>query len=95
MSASGTRVGKIGLVAVPAPAFLRSLDDTEFAVTAQSGPVTALAAPRSQSGYIEASNVDLSTALVSMIAAQRSYDLDSRAIQTQDQLMQIANEIRR
>jgi flagellar basal-body rod protein FlgG len=46
-------------------------------------------------GFLEASNVDLASAMVNVIDAQRSFQMDSRAIQTQDQLMQIANEIRR
>jgi flagellar basal-body rod protein FlgG len=48
-----------------------------------------------QQGYLEASNVDLAAAMVNVIDAQRSFQFDSRVIQTQDQLMQIANEIRR
>ena len=31
---------------------------------------------------------------VAMIDAQRSYEMDSRAIQNQDQMMQVANQIR-
>ena len=46
-------------------------------------------------GFLEASNVDLASAMVNVIDAQRSFQMDSKAIQTQDQLMQIANEIRR
>ena len=32
--------------------------------------------------------------MVALIDAQRSYQMDSRAIQNQDQLMQVANNIR-
>ena len=36
----------------------------------------------------------MTTALVDMTDAQRSYSLDSRVIQVQDQLLQIANQLR-
>jgi len=39
-------------------------------------------------------NVDLSQTMVALIDAQRSYEMDSRAIQNQDQMMQVANQIR-
>jgi flagellar basal-body rod protein FlgG len=48
-----------------------------------------------QQGYLEASNVNLADAMVNVIDAQRSYQLDARVITTQDQLMEIANGIRR
>ncbi len=94
VTARGRTVGRIMVVTVPAPAYLKSLGDTTFAPTAQSGPVRALAGSTIQQGFLESSNVDLADSLTSVIDAQRSYQLDSRAIQTQDQLMQIANNIR-
>jgi flagellar basal-body rod protein FlgG len=94
VTASGKVVGKITVVAVQAPAYLHALGDTTFATTAQSGLARALAGSSIQQGYLESSNVDLADSLTSVIDAQRSYQLDSRAIQTQDQLMQIANNIR-
>lgn len=39
-------------------------------------------------GYIEASNVNATEELVNMIQAQRAYELNSRAIQTSDQMLQ-------
>ena len=47
-----------------------------------------------QQGYLEASNVDMADAMVNVIDAQRSYQLDAKVITTQDQLMEIANGIR-
>ena len=43
---------------------------------------------------IEGSNVSLADAMVDMMQAQRGYQLQSKVIQTQDQLMEIANGIR-
>ncbi len=94
VTASGKVVGRITVVAVQAPAYLRALGDTTFATTAQSGAARAIGGSSIQQGYLESSNVDLADSLTIVIDAQRSYQLDSRAIQTQDQLMQIANNIR-
>jgi flagellar basal-body rod protein FlgG len=46
-------------------------------------------------GALEASNVDSSEAMVAMIEAQRSFQLASKAIQTADQMMEIANGVKR
>ncbi|OWY37493.1 flagellar basal-body rod protein FlgG [Xenophilus sp. AP218F] len=41
-----------------------------------------------QSGFVEASNVNVTSELVNMITAQRSYEMNSRAITTADQMLQ-------
>jgi flagellar basal-body rod protein FlgG len=89
-----TPIGKITLVGVTNTAGLEALGDNEFAPTSNSGAPTAIAGSQVQQGYLEASNVDLATSMVAMIDAQRSYEMDSRAIQNQDQMMQVANQIR-
>ncbi len=47
-----------------------------------------------QQGYLESSNVSVVTEMVNMIAAERSYELNSKAIQTVDSMMQLANNIK-
>lgn len=46
-------------------------------------------------GSVEASNVDLSTELVSLLLAQRAYGANAQVVQAGDQLMAIANGLRR
>jgi len=41
------------------------------------------------------SNVDVVEEMVSMIMAQRAYEINSKAIQTADNMLQIANNIKR
>jgi len=41
-----------------------------------------------QQGYVETSNVNVVEELVAMIATQRAYELNSKAIQTSDQMLQ-------
>jgi len=88
-------VGQIQVVSVPSPSNLLPVGGSLFLPTAQSGAIRPMATQGIRQGFLEASNVDLASAMVNVIDAQRSFQMDSKAIQTQDQLMQIANEIRR
>jgi flagellar basal-body rod protein FlgG len=94
VTAGQTPIGKITLVDVTNTAGLEALGDNEFAATAASGPPHAITGAAIQQGFLEASNVDLGQTMVALIDAQRSYEMDSRAIQNQDQMMQVANDIR-
>lgn len=46
-------------------------------------------------GYIEQSNVDLSTEMVDLIETQRTYQMNSKLVQTIDEMQSIANRMRR
>jgi flagellar basal-body rod protein FlgG len=89
-----TTIGKITVVDVTNTAGLQALGDNMFAPTSNSGSPQAIAGSQLEQGYLETSNVDLSQTMVALIDAQRSYEMDSRAIQNQDQMMQVANQIR-
>jgi flagellar basal-body rod protein FlgG len=94
VSAGLTKIGKITVVNVTNTAGLQALGDNQFAPTSNSGSPRAITGSALQQGYLETSNVDLSQTMVALIDAQRSYEMDSRAIQNQDQMMAIANQIR-
>jgi flagellar basal-body rod protein FlgG len=46
-------------------------------------------------GYLESSNVQVVDEMVKMITAQRAYEINSKAIQTGDDMLQIANNLKR
>lgn len=46
-------------------------------------------------GYVEMSNVKVVDEMVSMIVAQRAYEVNSKSIQTADEMLNIANNLRR
>jgi len=46
-------------------------------------------------GFLEMSNVSVVDEMVNMIIAQRAYEANSKAIQTSDQLLQLANNVKR
>jgi flagellar basal-body rod protein FlgG len=96
VTAAGRRVGAIRIVTVAAPSALAGGENNLFLPTAASGAVTA--APRTTrlaQGALEASNVDLADAMTTMIEAQRGFELASKAIEVSDQMLQIANQVKR
>jgi flagellar basal-body rod protein FlgG len=93
---SGSRVlGRISLVTVPAPDRLLADGDGVFSATAASGGVRGAVGATLQQGALEGSNVDLSSTMGQMIDAQRGYAMASKAIEMQDQMLQIANQVKR
>jgi flagellar basal-body rod protein FlgG len=46
-------------------------------------------------GYLEASNVDIAEEMIKMIMAQRAYEINSKAIQSSDELLAMTNNLRR
>jgi flagellar basal-body rod protein FlgG len=96
VTAGGRRVGRLDVVTVRSPEALTSVGDNAFvASTASGNPVPAPRATTLTQGALEMSNVDMAEAMVDMIQSQRAYELASKAIQTADQMMQTANEVKR
>jgi flagellar basal-body rod protein FlgG len=96
VSLAGKTVGSIRLFTVPAPGALLSVGNSSFASTRASGAATrAPAASKVMQSQEEESNVDIASAMTDMLDAQQTYTLVSRALQTQDQLAQIANGLKR
>jgi flagellar basal-body rod protein FlgG len=96
VSVAGRRIGAIRVLTVAAPGGLAGGENNLFLATAASGAATA--APRTTrlaQGALEASNVDIGDAMTSMIEAQRGFELASKAIEVQDQMLQIANQVKR
>jgi flagellar basal-body rod protein FlgG len=93
---AGRPLGRIQLVDVPAPDGLQPLGGNLFATTATSGqPRAAGSATTMRQGALEGSNVDIGDAMVEMMDAQRSFQLASKAIQMQDQMLEIADQVKR
>lgn len=96
VTAGDRTLGRIQLRTVPAPGQLQPVGDSLFVATPGSGAVRNAGADATlQQGALEGSNVDMASAMVDLMEAQRAYSMASRAVQTQDQLMEIANGVRR
>lgn len=92
---------RIGLFQFNNPNGLDRLADSLYSVTVASGqPIneaTNNAVEKSSviQGYLEGSNVQVVDEMVSMIVAQRAYELNSKAITASDEMLQQANNLRR
>jgi flagellar basal-body rod protein FlgG len=96
ITAAGRRIGRLDLVTVRAPQALTAVGDNAFVSSAASGnPIPAPRATTLTQGALEMSNAQMSDSMVAMIESQRAYELASKAIHTADEMMQIANEVKR
>jgi flagellar basal-body rod protein FlgG len=92
--ASGsTPVGTIQVATFANPTGLQSLGENLFAETTASGQAQTTTpgsngAGTLAQGYVETSNVSVVEELVNMIQAQRAYEINSKAIQASDQMLQ-------
>jgi flagellar basal-body rod protein FlgG len=94
VSAAGRTIGRLGLVTVPSPDNLTPVGDSMFTANAASGAIAPATGASIQQGALEGSNVDMAQAMSQLVTAQRTYAMDSSAIQDQNQMLQIANEIK-
>jgi flagellar basal-body rod protein FlgG len=94
VTAGKRTLGQIKLVTVPAPAEMLADGSGGFTPTAASGAPEALTAVKIRQGALEGSNVDMSKEMALMVSTQRDYQMSSSAIQTESQMMSIANQLR-
>lgn len=93
-------IGQMELARFINPGGLSSLGQNLFEQTPASG-VPELGVPGEdgmgtlRSGYLETSNVQLVEEMVNMIVAQRAYEISSKAIQTSEEMLQMANQLKR
>lgn len=93
-------LGQIELAKFINPNGLKNVGQNLYTATEASGEAV-LGVPMDvgfgalKQGHIETSNVDLVQEMVGMIAAQRSYDLNSKSIRTADEMLQGANQLKR
>jgi flagellar basal-body rod protein FlgG len=87
------KLGQIKLVTVTSPEHMLADGGSEFTPTAQSGAARA-ASGKIHQGALEGSNVNIAHEMALMVSTQRDYQLTSTAIQTESQMMSIANQLR-
>ena len=93
-------LGQIELARFVNPAGLKALGRNLLGQTISSGePI--IGTPEVEGfgalaqGYLENSNVDVVTEMVSMITAQRAYEISSKSIKTADEMMGLVNNLKR
>ncbi len=97
-SAATVQVGQMQLATFINPAGLQAQGGNLFTETASSGAANVSApgvngAGSLNQGYVEASNVNVVEELVNMIQTQRAYEINSKAVQTSDQMLQTLSQL--
>jgi len=99
-SNSPTEIGTITLARFVNPAGLHSIGRNLYMPTNASGDAIVGTAGEEglgtlAQGFLEMSNVSVVDEMVKMITAQRAYEINSKAIQAADDMLQQANNIKR
>jgi flagellar basal-body rod protein FlgG len=93
-------VGQILLTDFINPAGLKAVGQNLFTETTASGPPIESTPGQDglgqiSNGYLESSNVSVVEEMVQLIIGQRAYEINSKVVQTCDEMLQTANNIRR
>jgi flagellar basal-body rod protein FlgG len=93
-----TEVGRIELARFLNPTGLESVGENQFIETTASGQ-PYMGFPQEDGfgqlaqGALESSNVEIVQEMTDMIAAQRAYEINARAVQAGDEMMQMTNDL--
>ena len=93
-------IGNLELVKFLNPAGLQAISRNLFLETDASGAAIP-GIPGEQGlgtiaqGFLETSNVSVVEEMVSMITAQRAYEINSQSVKTSDEMLQLANNLKR
>ncbi len=93
-------LGRLEIVRFVNPAGLEAIGHNLYRETAASGPPIP-GSPGEEgfgtitSGFLEMSNVNVIEEMIAMITAQRAYELNSKAIQTADEMLDGVNQLKR
>lgn len=92
-------IGSIALTNFVNPAGLESVGKNLFKASSASGQAFDAAENGSggsiMQGYLESSNVQVVEEMVKLIQAQRAYEINSKSIQTADEMLGMANNLKR
>lgn len=99
-SAAGDQSFRLTLTRFANPAGLQSMGGNLYRETGASG-TPEIGQPAEEGyasvmqGYIETSNVNIVEEMVNLIVAQRAYEVNSKSIQTSDEMLQNINQLKR
>jgi len=99
-SAAGSQTFRLQMTRFANPAGLRSLGGNLYEETAASGtPETGNPGEQGfgtvMQGYVEGSNVNIVEEMVNLIVAQRAYEINSKSVQTSDDMLQNVAQLKR
>jgi len=99
-SHEGVLVDQISLAIFSSPSGLSAQGNSLWIATEFSGQAILVNPGRTDTGrlaqgHLEASNVQTVEEMISLIVAQRAYEINSKAVQSADDMMGMANNLRR
>lgn len=99
-TADGLESFRIQIARFNNPSGLRSVGgniylETEASGSAETGNPAENGYGRVMQGFLEGSNVNVVEEMVSMITAQRAYEINSKSIQASDEMLQTVAQLRR
>jgi len=94
------QLGTIELTIFPNPSGLKAMGKSIYMETDASGsPITGKPGENGLGtilqGFLEMSNVNVMQEMINLIVGQRAYEVNSKAIQAADEMLQMANNVRR
>lgn len=94
------QIGKIELATFPNPTGLNAIGKSLFQQTDASGaPILGQPGTNGMGtllqGYLEMSNVNIMQEMINLIIGQRAYEVNSKAIQAADEMLQLASNVRK
>lgn len=99
-SPESVEIGQIELARFSNPSGLMAIGGNLYRGTESSGEPT-IATPGQEGvgvvrqGYLEVSNVDVVQEMVNLISAQRAYEINSKMVTTSEEMLQVANNVKR
>ena len=99
-TAAGSTSFQLTLARFANPAGLQSMGGNQYTESVASG-TAEVGQPGQQGyasvmqGYTETSNVNIVEEMVNLIIAQRAYEINSKSIQTSDEMLQNVNQLKR
>ncbi len=94
MTAGTRKLGQIKLVTVTSPEHLLADGGGELTPDGRQRRAARRPAGKIHQGALEASNVNMASEMALMVSTQRNFQMTSTAIQTESQMMSIANQLR-
>lgn len=99
-SGNSVELGTFEMAKFINPSGLKAIGDNLYTETESSGnPILGKPGDEGfgtlKQGYLEQSNVDIVEEMVSMISAQKAYEINSKSIQSAEEMMQVTNNLKR
>ncbi len=99
-STAATEAGNIELAMFPNEAGLKNIGKNLYSITDASGDaITGIPGEDGfgtvAQGFLEMSNVSVVEEMVNMIVSQRAYEINSKVVQTSDDMLRVVNSLKR